>query len=219
MARKTRILLVEDHHIVRAGLRKLLEGEDGLEVVGEAQNGREALAVAKSDPVDLVIMDVEMPDLNGVDATRQLLLDHPHTKVLALSMHTGRPFVLGMMDAGASGYVLKDSVWSELILAIQSVMQGQTYLSPKVASVVVERYRGLASGQETDTAHQLSPREREVVQLIAEGLSTKQIADKLHISPKTVETHRSRIMAKLDVHNVAQLIRYAIQQGITSRHG
>jgi DNA-binding NarL/FixJ family response regulator len=215
----TRIMLVEDHHIVRAGLHKLLEAEDGIEVVGEARNGREALDVVATCAPNVVIMDVEMPDLNGVDATRQLLADHSDVKVIALSMHTERPFVLGMMDAGASGYVLKDSVWDDLVQAIETVLAGQTYLSPKVAGVVVEGYRQRAASPEGGPAEELSPREREVVQLVAEGLSTKQIAEKLHISPKTVETHRGRIMSKLDVHNVAQLIRYAIQHGLTSRHG
>ncbi|MBD3175678.1 MAG: response regulator [Armatimonadia bacterium] len=215
MAIKT--LLVEDHQIVRVGLHKLLDAEETIEVVAEAQNGREALALAKAHDLDLVIMDVEMPSLNGVDATQQLLEAHPRLKVIALSMHTERPFVLGMMEAGASGYVLKDAAWEELVHAIELVMAGQTYLSPKVQGVVVESYRGLAQGSGADAPERLSPREREVVQLLAEGLSTKQIAEQLHLSPKTVETHRSRVMSKLDISNVAQLIRYAIREGITSR--
>jgi DNA-binding NarL/FixJ family response regulator len=217
MGPKMRILLADDHQMVREGLKGLLELVLGAEVVGEAGDGRTALDMARKLEPDIIVMDVGMPGLNGIEATRQILGDRPDTRVIALSMHSEKRFVLGMLDAGASGYVLKESAIDELTKAIETVAAGQTYLSPKIAATVVDalRMKGEPSDA-TQPAASLTPREREVLQLIAEGQTTKEIAEGLHVSVKTVEAHRRGIMEKLDLHNVAQLTRYAIREGLSS---
>lgn len=210
-----RILLVDDHHMIREGLRSLLESDTGFEIVGEADNGRRAVELAAEVKPDVVIMDVAMPTLNGVEATQRILQNAPGTKVVALSMHTDRQYVGRMLEAGACGYVLKDSAFEELAVAIETVLSGRTYLCPRVASVVVDSYvRKPAEGK--DTVARLTPREREVLQLTAEGHSTKEIAFSLHVSVKTIETHRRNIMEKLDIHSVAELTKYAVRLGLTS---
>lgn len=210
-----KILLADDHRLMRQGLRSMLEEQSGLEVVGEADDGRTAVKLAKELRPDVVIMDVTMPDLNGIDATRQILAGERPPKVIALSMHTERQFVMEMLAAHASGYLPKDSPIDELLAAIEAVMRGDIYLSPRVTGVLVnECVAGVPeAGAFCGT---LSPREREVLQLVAEGKSSKEIALMLHLSSKTVEGHRRQIMDKLKLYSVAELTRYAIREGVTS---
>ena len=211
-----RVLIADDHTIMRAGLRSLLEKENQIEVVAEAENGRRAVQLAVEHEPDVVVMDVSMPDLNGIEATSQVLENLPEAKVIALSMHTDKRFVMGMLRAGASGYLLKDCASQELANAIVSVASNKKYLSPDIAGVVIEdSLYGIQQEGET-VSSLLSAREREVLQLIAEGWSTKQIAAHLYVSVKTVETHRRQIMKKLDLHNIADLTKYAIREGMTS---
>ena len=211
----TTILLADDHQLMRKGLRAMLEEQEGLNVVGEAENGRAAVRLAKQLKPDVVIMDVTMPDLNGIDATRQIRGDDPMTKVVALSMHPERQFVLEMLAASATAYLLKDSPLDELLAAIETVMRDEVFLSPKVTSVLVDQYVG---GQVEPNAFcgQLSPREREVLQLLSEGKNAKEIGQLLHISSKTVEGHRRQIMDKLKLYSVAELTRYAIREGVSA---
>ena len=207
------ILLADDHRIIRDGLRSLLSTMPGMEVVGEAENGRQALRIARKNNPDLVIMDISMPDLNGIEATRQILAESPGTKVLALSMHSDRQFVIQMFRAGVSGYLLKNGAFEELVLAIDTVLKNETYLSPKIASVLVRDL--LETTEDNSASSVLTPREREVLQLIAEGRSTKEIASDLNVSVKTVETHRRQIMDKLELRSVAELTKFALREGIT----
>lgn len=211
----TTIMLADDHQLMRKGLRAMLEEQEGLRVVAEAENGRAAVRLARELKPDLVIMDVTMPDLNGIDATRQIRGDEPNTKVIALSMHPERQFVLEMLGASATGYLLKDSPLDELLAAIDTVMRGEVFLSPKVTGVLVDQCVG---GQAEPNAFcgTLSSREREVLQLLAEGKNAKEIGQLLHISSKTVEGHRRQIMDKLKLYSVAELTRYAIREGVTS---
>jgi DNA-binding NarL/FixJ family response regulator len=217
-ATATRILIADDHKIFREGLRTLLASQSGVEVVGEADNGRRTVAMASELSPDVVIMDVAMPELNGVDATRQIVSECSSTKVLALSMHADRRFVTRMLTAGAHGYLLKDCAFEELTLAIQTVISDDVYLSPGVAGVVVRAMQ--SRGGETGTqAPELTPREREVLQLVAEGCTTREIAHRLHVSVKTIETHRKQIMDKLELRSVAELTKYAVREGLTSLDG
>jgi len=211
-----RILLADDHKITRQGLRSLLEKQDDMEVVAEAEEGRTAVRLAREFSPHIVIMDVSMPDLNGVEATRQIVERTPDVKVIALSMHSDSLFVTEMLKSGASGYLLKDCAFEELTLAIRAVVDGKTYLSPSISGVVVDDYLHRLSKTAYAGPDVLTNREREVLQLLAEGNSTKKIALKLHISVKTVETHRRQIMEKLDIDSVAELTKYAIRKGFTS---
>jgi DNA-binding NarL/FixJ family response regulator len=209
-----KILLVDDHKMMRDGLRALLEKED-LEVVGEAASGREALAQARRLRPQVVVMDISMPDLNGIDATAKLLAELPGLKVIALSMNSDRRYVLAMFKAGAVGYLLKNAASEELIAAVRAVAEDLTYVSPSIASLVVD---DALDG--TRTAHgpaqrTLSPREREVLQLLAEGKSSKDIAARLDVAVPTVETHRRQIMDKLGLRTIAELTKYAIREGLT----
>lgn len=216
--RTTRILLADDHKIFREGLRTLLSNQPGVEVVGEAENGRATLSMASDLDPDVVIMDVAMPELNGIEATRRIVADMPTTKVLALSMHADSRFVTRMLTAGARGYLLKDCAFEELTLAIQTVLDDDVYLSPGVAGVVV-RAMQTRNEEAADQAPELTPREREVLQLVAEGRTTRAIADMLHVSVKTIETHRKQIMDKLELRSVAELTKYAVREGLTSLDG
>jgi DNA-binding NarL/FixJ family response regulator len=210
-------MIADDHQIVRQGLRALLEREPDLRIAAEVSNGREALGVMESgEPVNVAIMDVAMPGLNGIEATRKLLNLNPSIKVIGLSMHTDRRFVSEMLKAGAVGFVSKDSAFEELVQAIRTVQSGQVYLSPSAAGVVVDDYVRHAGHPETSAFSSLTTREREVLQLMAEGRSTKQIALDLSVSTKTVETHRRQIMEKLDLYSVAELTKYAIREGLTT---
>jgi DNA-binding NarL/FixJ family response regulator len=211
-----RILLADDHKITRQGLRSLLEKQQDLEVVAEAENGREAIRLASEMAPDIVIMDITMPDMNGVEATRQILAKSPDIKIIGLSMHSDTVFVTEMLKSGAAGYLIKDCAFEELVRAIRTVIENKVYLSPSISGVVVEDYIQRLSQTNFTGSDILSDREREVLQLMAEGNSTKRIAAKLHISVKTVETHRRQIMSKLDIHTVAELTKYAIRKGLTS---
>ena len=187
-----------------------------MEVIGEADNGRRAVELVDELAPDVVVMDIGMPELNGIEATRRIVHDHPHTRVIALSMHSDRRFLGEILKAGASGYLLKDGAFEELAGAIRTVIGNKMYLSPRIADVVVEDYvRHLPRGEPSAFAA-LTPREREVLQLLAEGKATKQAAACLHVSVKTVETHRRQIMTKLDIHSVAELTKYAIREGLTT---
>lgn len=210
-----KVLLVDDHQIIRQGLRMLLNAHDGVEVVGEADSGRKAIAMLRKMALDVIVMDVSMPELNGIDATARIRKEYPAVKILALSMHTDRRFVEGMLTAGASGYLAKDCAATELVSAIEYVTTGEIYLSPKLAGKVVRGFLDHSSVQGTAGADSLTSREREILQLIAEGVDSKQIAFELCLSPKTVETHRRNIMEKLNIHNIAKLTKFAIKEGIT----
>jgi DNA-binding NarL/FixJ family response regulator len=211
-----RILLADDHAVVREGLGKSLQEQEDLEVVGQAKNGLITIEMVRELSPDLVIMDIGMPDLNGIEATRQILRESPDIKVIGLSMHSGKKFVTEMFKAGARGYLPKDCEFDELVEAIGAVMDGKMYLSPSITGVMVETYIRSAAENKSSVFSVLTPREREVLQLMAEGNSTKQIGRRLYISPKTVEAHRLRITNKLKIDNVAQLTKYAIKEGLTS---
>jgi DNA-binding NarL/FixJ family response regulator len=211
-----RILLADDHTIVRQGLSQAIQQEDDMEVVGQAENGLGTVELAKELSPDIVIMDISMPDLNGIEAARQIRQEAPGVKIIALSMHSAKRFVTEMFKVGALGYLLKDCDYDELARAVRTVAAGQTYLSPSISDVVVEDMVHNPKQSRSTAFTVLTPREREVLQLMAEGNTTKQIGLRLHISPKTVEAHRLRVMNKLDIDNVAQLTKYAIQEGLTS---
>jgi DNA-binding NarL/FixJ family response regulator len=211
-----RVLLADDHQLMREGLRAVLDEQEDMEVVADVENGREAARLAKQLQPDVVVMDISMPDLNGIEAARRVASDAPEAKVIALSMHSDRQFVSEMLKAGAAGYVLKDCATDELLQAVRTVVGGHTYLSPRVARVVVEGYVRKAPHGEAPAAPALTDREREVLQLLAEGKTTKQIALALHVSAKTIETHRRNMMEKLDIHSVAELTKYALREGLTT---
>ncbi len=211
-----KVVIADDHQIVRQGLRTLLEREPDLQVVAEAEDGRETVRLVREMNPEVVIMDVAMPDLNGIEAARQISAEYPQTKVIALSMYADKRFVVNMLKAGAAGYLLKDCAFEELVRAIRAVLINKTYLSAAVTDIVVKDYLTGASPLEASVFSLLSPREREVLQLMSEGRSTSKIADSLHVSIKTVETHRQQVMHKLNIHSVAELTKYAIREGLTS---
>ena len=210
---KTRILLADDHKILREGLRLLIEKESELELVGEADNGKIAVQMACDLKPDVVIMDIAMPEINGIEATRQIKAKVPDVKVIALSMHADKRYVIGMLQAGASGYLLKDSAFNEIVTAILSVKSNHIYLSPIITKVAIDDYIKLKE-QSVDSS--LSSREREVLKLLTAGMNTKQIAAELCVSIKTIESHRQRIMKKLDIHNLVDLTKYTIRMGFSS---
>ncbi len=211
-----RVIIADDHQIVRDGLRTLLEKQPEFEVVAETENGRATVYLAKKLFPDVIVMDIAMPDLNGIEATRQIIMEQPDTKIVALSMHSDKRFVSEMLKAGASAYLLKDCAFEELVTAIRTVMSNKVYLSPGIAGVVIENYLRQAHKTDSSVFSVLSDREREVLQLMAEGRTTKEIATHLNVSIKTVETHRMNIMTKLDIHSIAELTKYAIREGLTS---
>ncbi|HTK91367.1 MAG TPA: response regulator transcription factor [Verrucomicrobiae bacterium] len=210
-----RIVLADDHALVRAGVRSLLASIPGVEVVAEAGDGHEALALVEKWRPRLVLMDIAMPGLNGLEATARLAKSHPETAVIMLSMHAAEEYALQALRAGAAGYLLKDADLSELELAIGAVARGQTYLSPAMSKHLVSDYRRRMAEQ-PDPLDRLTPRHREVLQLIAEGQTTKDIAARLKLSVKTVETHRAQLMDRLDIHDLAGLIRFAIRVGLVA---
>ena len=211
-----RIVLADDHSIMRQGLRLLIEKHADMEVVGEAANGRSAVELAEKLRPDVVVMDVNMPDLNGIEATRQIVGRIEGIKVVALSMYSGREFVQDMLRAGVSGYILKESMPEELARAIRLVAAGKMYLDPEITDVAIDKCLESSAGGLHPSAEELSGREREVLQLLAEGKTTKQIAAALHLSTKTIDTHRRQIMKKLNIDSLPELTKYAIRSGLTS---
>jgi len=215
--KRLRILLADDHVVMRTGLRALLERQPNLEVVGESENGRETIALVASLRPDLVVMDVGMPVLNGIDATRTIVSENPTTAVIILSMYADESYVMRALKAGARGYLLKDSAPADLISAIQAVSQNKSFFSPKVSRILAEDYvRVLRQKGAVDSYDLLTSREQEILQLLAEGKVNKEVATALNISPYTVETHRKHILEKLNLHNPAELILYAVRKGIIS---
>ncbi len=211
-----RILLADDHCIVRQGLCSLIENHPQYAVAGQAGSGREAVRLARKLCPEIIIMDIGMPDLNGIDATCMCIDACPQVKVIALSMHADRRYVQGMLRAGAQGYILKESAFHELIQAVDAVCRHQVYLSPKVTGAVVEDAIQNYAPEPSSPFHRLTVREREVLQMVAEGRTTRQMAAKLNVSIKTVEARRKSVMRKLDLHSVAELTKYAIREGLTS---
>jgi len=211
-----RVLVADDHRIMREGLRSLLEDRPDIEVIAEAADGRRTVQLARELSPDVVIMDVAMPDLNGIGATRQIIAELPGVKVVALSMHSDTRFVTGMLKAGASGYLLKDCAFEEVARAIKAVAADQTYLSPGIVGIVIDDYVDRLRKTDSLTLSTLMPREVEVLQLLVEGRSTQQIASHLQLSAITIETHLRQIINKLDVHSVAELTKYAIREGLVT---
>lgn len=213
---KVRILLADDHQIMREGLKALLGKRSSVEVIAEAENGIEALEIARRERPDVIVMDIAMPDINGIEVTRQLKAELADIKIIALSMHSDRRFVSEILKAGASAYVLKQAAFEDLEKAIKAVMLNRTFLSADILESVVSDYVSQLSTSEYDAYRQLSDRERQVLQLLAEGNSTKEIAFKLHVSVKTVESHRQNIMNKLGIRTLAGLTKFAVREGLTS---
>ena len=213
-----RIVLAEDHTILREGLRALLSANPNFEIIGEAQNGREAVRCVEKLEPDLLLMDLSMPRMSGMDAIREIKRRYPEVKIIALTVHKTEEYLLTTLKAGADGYVLKDATHEELVMAIKNVMRGKSYLSPGVSEKVIEGYlSGRESNRSASPWETLSQREREVLKLIAEGFKNKEIAEDLCISLKTVEKHRANLMKKLDLHNAATLTVYAVQKGLVNR--
>ncbi len=211
---RIRVLLADDHTILREGIRSLLEDEPDMQVIGEAEDGMQAVKLTGQLEPDVVIMDIAMPLLNGLEATRQIRRNYPNVKVLILTMHENEEYIRQVLASGAMGYILKDAAARELLDAIRAVQRGEAILSPAVTRLVIEDYLRWGELQPQNDASILSPREREVLQLIAEGYTNKQIAEILSISIKTVQAHRANIMSKLDLHDRGELIKYAIQKKI-----
>ncbi|MBI5868403.1 MAG: response regulator transcription factor [candidate division Zixibacteria bacterium] len=210
---RIRVILADDHSLFRAGLRSILEAQPGFEIVGEAVDGHSTLACLAATPVDILLLDISMPGLNGIETLRRIGAQENSVKVITLSMHSDRYFIAEAFKAGAKGYLLKDSAIQELVKGIRTVMEGNVYLSSTIAGILVDDYVALANATRR-SANDLTSREREVLQMIAEGRSTKEVASQLCLSTKTVETHRKRLMDKLEIHSVAELTRYAIRARI-----
>lgn len=210
-----RIILADDHAVLRHGLSKSFQNEKDFEIIAQAKDGRSTVALAKELSPDVIIMDIGMPDLNGIEATRQITKDFPKVKIIALSMHSSKNFIIEMFKAGISGYLLKDCEFDELVNAVRLVTAGKTYISPSISDVVVDNYVRNFPETKDSVFSVLTKREREILQLLTEGKNTKQIAKELHISTKTVEVHRLNIMNKLKIDSIAQLTKYAIQEGLT----
>lgn len=213
---KIRVLLAEDHTIVRKGLRALLEDQPGIAVIAEAEEGRQAVHLAEQLRPDVVLMDFSMPGLNGLEATHQIIERLPGTKVLVLTRHTNQEYVDRILEAGASGYLVKKSAPEELVSAIQAVHRGDSYLDPAISTTILRSYLRKPKTESVDRYNRLTPLQREVLQLIAEGRANREIADLLHLSVKTVENHRAHLMQALDLHSTAELTQYAIRKGVIS---
>jgi two-component system response regulator NreC len=210
-----KIIVVDEHKILREGLSTLIAKQPEMEIIGEATDGREALQLLEKSKPDLILMDVTMPNLNGIEATRKIKSKNPNIEIIALSLHSDRRYVLGMIDAGASGYLLKECAFEELVRAINTVMSKKKYLSPGISDILIDEYVKKTTTDKPTIYSKLTPREREILQLIAEGKNTKEIARYLFISVKTVETHRRHIKKKLKVDSVAELTKIAIREGLT----
>ena len=213
--KKIRVLLADDHNLIRAGLRRVVESQPEFTVAGEAEDGRQAVAMVESLKPDVVVMDIGMPLLNGIEAARQIRTAHPDTQIVMLSMHSDEGYVLRALKAGAKAYLLKDSAEADLARAIRAAAEGKSFFSPAVGKVLLEDYmRKLQRTGKEDSYELLTPREREILQLVAEGKSSKEVANLLDLSVYTVETHRARVMQKLNLHGIPELILYAVRKGI-----
>lgn len=211
-----RVVLADDHPVVRDGLRYVLDAQDGISVVGQAADGREVLRLLEKEPTDVVVMDVAMPELNGIEATRRVRKQFPETQVVMLSMHASPEYIYQALHAGAQGYVLKESAGREVVQAVRTAWQGKRYLGEQIGDALIDEYiRYRARAPQEDPIAQLSAREREILQLVVEGHSSASIAERLSLSPKTVETYRSRLMQKLGVSDLPSLVRFAMEHGIT----
>jgi two-component system response regulator NreC len=218
MSQKARIVIAEDHTILREGLRSLLSSNPGFEIVGEAGDGREAIRCAEKFKPDLILTDLSMPRMNGMEAIKEIKRESPATKVLVLTVHKAEEYILATFRAGADGYILKDSTHSELMMAVKKVLTGKRYISPEISDKVIEGYlEGKKTLKSRTSWETLTQREREILKLIAEGYRNKEIANDLCISVKTVEKHRANLMEKLDLHNVQALTTFAIERGLVSR--
>src|SRR5690348_1710016 len=212
---KIRVLLVDDHTILRQGLKMLLHAQPDMEVVGEASDGYQAIAEAQRLQPDVILMDITMPEMNGIEATRHVRRQHPDIRVLVLTMHENEEYLFQVLRAGAAGYILKEAADTELITAIRTVQSSRFYLSPSAQTMMVGDYlQRVRTGEEKDSYSGLTEREREILKLVAEGLTNNQIAERLFISPKTVDTHRTHIMDKLNLHSRAELVKYAMRRGL-----
>jgi len=210
-----KVLLADDHSLFRAGVQALLKGIDGVEVVGEADNGRAALELVRSRDPNVVLMDIAMPEMSGLETAARMSKEFPNVKVIMLSMHAGEEYVMQALRAGASGYLLKDAATSELELAVRAVARGETYLTPTISKRVIDDYLMRTTGTHSPV-DQLTRRQREILQLVAKGYTSKEMAQMLNLSPKTIETHRTQLMKQLDIHDVAGLVRYAIRVGLVT---
>jgi two-component system response regulator NreC len=212
--KKIKVVVADDHTILRQGIKALLDNQEEIEVVGEAKDGREAIKAIEALSPDVILMDIAMPGLNGLEATRRIKKKFPMTKVVVLTMHTNEEYIFQILNAGADGYLVKETAFQDLISAINSVHRGEAFMSPSISKKVMTDYIQRAQGEEKVGFDTLTTREREILQLVAEGNSNKKIAAALFISPKTVETHRAHIMDKLNIHDRAGLIKYAIRKGM-----
>ncbi len=210
-----RVLLADDHTLVRAGIRSLVQALSGIQVVAEAGDGREALSLIETHQPDVAVLDIAMPGLNGLEVATQVADNFPYVRVIILSMHANEEYVLRALRAGAAGYLLKDADTAELELAIKAVTRGETYLSPAVSKHITEYVRRVGEGTRS-ALERLTPRQREVLQLVAEGHTTQEIARMMSLSVKTVETHRTQLMERLDIHDIAGLVRYAVREGLVT---
>jgi two-component system response regulator NreC len=212
--RKIKVVVADDHTILRQGIKALLDNQEGIEVVGEAKDGREAIKTIEELLPDVILMDIAMPGLNGLEATRRIKKKFPKVKVVVLTMHANEEYIFQILNAGADGYLVKEAAFQDLISAINAVHRGEAFMSPSISKKVMTDYIQRAQGEEKVGFDTLTTREREILQLVAEGNSNKKIAEALFISPKTVETHRAHIMDKLNIHDRAGLIKYAIRKGM-----
>jgi len=212
--RKIKVVVADDHTILRQGIKALLDNQEGIEVVGEAKDGREAIKTMEELLPDVILMDIAMPGLNGLEATRRIKKKFPKVKVVVLTMHANEEYIFQILNAGADGYLVKETAFQDLISAINAVHKGEAFMSPSISKKVMTDYIQRAQGEEKVGFDTLTTREREILQLVAEGNSNKKIAEALFISPKTVETHRAHIMDKLNIHDRAGLIKYAIRKGM-----
>ena len=214
---KIRVLVADDHAIIREGLSVMLGNQPDMDVIGVAADGREAIRLVEKDEPDVAVIDISMPELNGIEAIQQLLPRHPHLKVIVLSIHATKPYVYRSLKAGAKGYLIKETAGLEVVQAVRAVVRGERYLSQRIADLLTDvSLSNLEPSMESSPLEQLSPREREILQLVAEGKTSQEIAERLSISPKTVDTYRSRLMHKIGVEDMAGLIKFAIQHGVIS---